>query len=245
MPGGGKLTIETGNAYLDDAYAAAHAEVTPGHYVLIAVSDTGTGMTEEVIARAFEPFFTTKAVGQGTGLGLSQVFGFVKQSGGHIKLYSEVGHGTTVKIYLPRHIAEGTHEVATEPFYVDAPRGDETVLIVEDDASVRGYVANSLSRLGYRVLEAAEGSRALDLLAEHPEITLLLTDVGPARLNGRQLAEQARRLAPRLKVVFMTGYAPNAISHHGILDIDVHLLPKPFTIQQLARKLRDVFAEGG
>jgi CheY-like chemotaxis protein len=242
MPDGGKLTLETGNAYLDDAYALAHTEVKPGQYVMIAVSDTGTGMTDEVLQRAFEPFYTTKGEGRGTGLGLSQVFGFVKQSGGHIKLYSEPNQGVTVKIYLPRQMAEGAPEAATDLAYVEVPLGTEAVLVVEDHERVRDYVANALRHLGYHVLEAADGLQALDVLSDHPEIALLLTDVVLPGRNGRQLAEQARQRNAALKVVFMTGYAPNAISHNGLLDIGVHLLPKPFTMQQLARKLRNAFA---
>jgi PAS domain S-box-containing protein len=245
MPDGGKLTLETGNVYLDDAYAAAHAEVKPGQYIMVAVSDTGIGMTEDVMRRAFEPFFTTKGEGRGTGLGLSQVFGFVKQSGGHVKIYSEVGHGTTVKIYLPWHPANGAVAVVPELSYAIIPRGSETLLVVEDHDGVRGYVTNALGHLGYRVLGAPDGRRALDLLAEHSNIDLLLTDVGLPGLNGRQLAEQARQRLPTLKIVFMTGYARNAISHRGLLDVGVHLLPKPFTVEQLARKLREVLRGAG
>jgi signal transduction histidine kinase/CheY-like chemotaxis protein len=240
MPHGGQLTLETGNIYLDDAYAASQADVKAGQYVVVAVSDTGTGMTREVMRRAFDPFFTTKAEGHGTGLGLSQVFGFVKQSGGHIKLYSEGGQGTTVKIYLPRHIAGHEAEAELEPRYAEIPRGTETVLVVEDQDNVREYVANALRHVGYHVLEAPDGRRALDQLAAHPDLPLLLTDVGLPGLNGRELAEQARQKRPDLKVVFMTGYARNAISSHGLLDAGVHVLPKPFTLETLARKLRGV-----
>jgi CheY-like chemotaxis protein len=244
MPDGGRLTLETGNVYLDEDYAAAHSEVTAGQYVMVAVSDTGTGMSGEVKRQAFDPFFTTKPEGVGTGLGLSQVFGFVKQSDGHIKIYSEIGHGTTVKIYLPRHVGEGVAEAAPELPYVDAPHGSETVLVVEDDDGVRQYVANALGHLGYRVLEAPDSSRALEVLANHPEIALLLTDVVLPGLNGRKIAEQARELIPELKVMFMTGYARNAISHHGLLDKGVNLLPKPFTVEVLARRIRGAL-DGG
>ncbi|MDO9712237.1 PAS domain S-box protein [Paracraurococcus lichenis] len=240
MPDGGRLTLETGNVLLDESYAAAQPDVTPGQYVMVAVSDTGTGMSEEVMRKAFEPFFTTKPEGRGTGLGLSQVFGFVKQSGGHIKLYSELGRGTTVKIYLPRHLAEGDREVVAELPYADVPRGSETILVVEDHDNVREYVTNALGHLGYRVLEAAEGRRALEILADHPEVALLLTDVGLPGINGRHLADQARQRAPGMRVVFMTAYARNAIGHHGLLDVGIHLLPKPFTVDALARKLREV-----
>jgi CheY-like chemotaxis protein len=212
---------------------------------MVAVSDIGTGMSEDIIHRAFDPFFTTKPEGRGTGLGLSQVFGFVKQSVGHIELYSELGQGTTAKIYLPRHLDEGGREAMPDIRYTDAPRGTEAVLIVEDHDSVRHYAVTALRHLGYRVLEAAEGSRALALLADNPDIALLLTDVGLPGRNGREVAELARQKAPKLKVVFMTAYARNAISHHGLLDIGVHLLPKPFTVEILARKLRQVLDNDG
>ena len=241
MPDGGRLTLETGNVYLDEGYASTHAEVTPGQYVMIAVSDTGTGMSPETMRKAFDPFFTTKAEGRGTGLGLSQVFGFVKQSGGHVSLYSELGHGTTVKIYLPRNVATEEGEAEEKPGYAHIPRGrGETVLVVEDDEGVRDYVANALRHLGYRVLHASDGRRALDLLTNNPGIALLLTDVGLPRINGAQLADLARQHAPQLKVVFMTGYGRNAISHHGLLDRGADLLPKPFTVEVLAHKLSEV-----
>jgi PAS domain S-box-containing protein len=247
MPDGGRLTIETANAYLDEAYAATHAEVAPGQYVMVAVSDSGTGMAPEVLARVFEPFFTTKPEGRGTGLGLAQVYGFVKQSGGHIKAYSELGQGTTVKVYLPRHAGEGGAEERREgPSYAELPRGrGEAVLVVEDHEEVRDYAVNALAHLGYRVLEAPDARAALDLLAREPGVALLFTDVGlPSGMNGRKLAEEATRRAPGLLVLFTTAYARNAISHHGVLDRDVHLLPKPYTIDVLARKLRDVLDAG-
>jgi len=240
MPDGGTLTLETGNVYLDEGYAAAHAEVTPGQYVMVAVSDTGIGMSDEVMRKAFDPFFTTKAEGQGTGLGLSQVFGFVKQSGGHISLYSEVGRGTTVKIYLPRSMVGSSTEATDEPSYVHIPHGHECILVVEDDDGVRSYIANALGHLGYRVLQTADGHQALELLAANPQTALLLTDVGLPRINGGQLADKARAQRPDLNVIFMTGYARNAISHYGLLDRGVDLLPKPFTVEVLARKLREV-----
>jgi PAS domain S-box-containing protein len=240
MPDGGKLTIETGNTYLDEEYAATHEEVSSGQYVLLAVSDTGTGMSPETMARALEPFFTTKASGRGTGLGLSQIYGFVKQSGGHIKLYSELGQGTTVKIYLPRSLSGAMPERVPERS-ASIPTGNgETVLLVEDDVDVREFGASALAHLGYRVLEAVDASTALDLLVEHSEVTLLLTDVGLPGLNGRQLADEARRRLPNLKVVYTTGYARNAIVHHGVLDAGVDLLAKPFTSEGLGRKLQEV-----
>ena len=245
MPEGGKLTIETGNTYLDAEYAAAHTEVTAGQYVLVAVTDSGTGMSEEVLAHAFDPFFTTKEMGRGTGLGLSQVHGFVKQSGGHVKLYSETGRGTTVKIYLPRLIAaEAPAIVAPRAAPATLPEGTETVLVVEDDDDVRTYSVNTLRILGYHVIDAADGLTALRLVEEQPGIALLFTDVGLPGMNGRQLADAARQRNPALQVLFTTGYARNAIVHHGILDIGVHLLPKPFTITDLAKTLRGLLDKG-
>jgi len=240
MPDGGKLTLETGNVFLDEDYAAANGDLQPGQYVMIAVSDTGTGMSEQIMEKAFDPFFTTKPEGKGTGLGLSQVFGFVKQSGGHIKLYSEIGRGTTVKIYLPRHTEQEEREPVPDLPYAETPHGTETVLVVEDHASVRDYVVNALRHLGYRVLETGDSKEAIEVLGNHPETALLLTDIGLPGMNGRQLAHVARQRVPGLKVVYMTAYARNAISHHGLLDLDVHLLPKPFTVDALARKLRSV-----
>jgi PAS domain S-box-containing protein len=240
MPEGGKLTIETGNTHLDEDYAAAHREVAPGQYVLIAVSDTGTGMSAETMAQASDPFFTTKEIGKGTGLGLSQVFGFVKQSGGHMKLYSEVGQGTTVRLYLPRSPSSAAPEPLLErPAAIGSADG-ETVLLVEDDPEVREFAVSALAHLRYRVLEAADAASALDLLSEHPETVPLFTDVGLPGLNGRRLAEEARRRAPDLKVLYTTGYARNAIVHNGVLDPGVDLLAKPFTAHDLGRKLQEV-----
>ena len=241
MPNGGKLTIETSNVLLDERYAGDQAEVMPGQYVMLAVTDNGTGMSRETIAKAFEPFFTTKDVGHGTGLGLSQVYGFVKQSGGHVKIYSELGEGTSVKIYLPRLYADEASEA--EESVVKVPRGEsnETILVTEDDEDVRAYTQSILRELGYEVLEAPNGTAALELLARHPEIRLLFTDVGlPGGMNGRQLAEAARQQHPRLKVLFTTGYARNAIMHDGRVDPGVELITKPFTYAALAGKLRDI-----
>ena len=242
MPDGGKLTIETSNAALDEGYATEQAEVVPGQYVMLAVSDNGIGMSRDTLTKAFEPFFTTKDVGHGTGLGLSQVYGFVKQSGGHVKIYSELGEGTTVKIYLPRfHSYDG---VAVEEPAVKVTRAqvDETILIVEDDEDVRAYTSGNLRELGYIVLEAHNGPAALDILEKRPEIKLLFTDVGlPGGMNGRQLADSARKLRRDLRVLFTTGYARNAIVHDGRLDPGVQLITKPFTYVELADKLRDVF----
>ncbi|HYE00529.1 MAG TPA: ATP-binding protein [Alphaproteobacteria bacterium] len=241
MPGGGRLTIETANSHLDDAYAAAH-DVAPGQYVMICVTDTGTGMPPEVQARVFEPFFTTKEVGQGTGLGLSMVYGFVRQSRGHVKIYSEPGHGTTVKIYLPRHNGEA-RAVPAPGVVAPAPlRGQgEVVLVVEDDEDVRRTVVQHLGELGYAVLEAPDGATALAVLAAAPRIDLLFTDVVLPGGSGRELVERARALRPELRrVLYATGYTRNAIVHNGVLDAGVDLLSKPFTQEALARKLREV-----
>jgi two-component system, NtrC family, sensor kinase len=230
---GGKLTIEASNSYLDEAYCRQNADVQPGQYVQIAVTDTGSGMPKDVIERAFEPFFTTKESGQGTGLGLSQVYGFVKQSGGHVKIYSEAGEGTTIKIYLPRFFgkASATEENAAAP---SRSRSGESVLVVEDDTDVRGYVVETLASLGYKVFEAAEAEIALRLLDENPSVHLLLTDVVMPGMNGRKLAEEARLRRPDLKILYMTGYSRNAIMHQGRLDIGVDLLQKPISSEQLA-----------
>jgi PAS domain S-box-containing protein len=239
MPDGGRLTIEAANVYLDEQYGAI-AEVAPGPYVGIFVSDTGIGMTPEVIAKAFDPFFTTKEVGQGTGLGLSQVHGFIKQSGGHVKIYSEVGAGTTIKIYLPRYFSSGTTETQPAARPVPEAKG-ETILVVEDEADVRSFTVEMLRELGYRVIEAPDGPSGLRLLDAHRDIKLLFTDVGlPGGINGQQLAEEAQRRKASLKVLFMSGYARNAIVHHGRLDPGVELLLKPFTYQGLAAKIRHV-----
>jgi PAS domain S-box-containing protein len=242
MPRGGKLTIETGNAYLDEAYAARHAEVKPGQYVMVSMSDTGTGMAKEDVDRAFDPFFTTKEPGRGTGLGLSQVFGFVKQSGGHVKIYSEPGNGTTVKIYLPRHIAAPLI-IPKELDPISARSDGETILVVEDEEDVRKFTVDGLSELGYRVSSAADGHLALNELEKLGGVQLLFTDVGlPNGMDGRELAEEVRRRWPQTRVLFTTGYARNAIVHHGRLDPGVELIVKPFTQSSLAAKIRKVLA---
>jgi CheY-like chemotaxis protein len=248
MPGGGKLTIEVANVALDEAYALAEQDnVRPGQYVMIAVSDTGAGMPHDVLTKVFEPFFTTKDVGQGTGLGLSQVYGFVKQSGGHVKIYSEPGEGTTVKLYLPRMLvtdepAEGHMEARRVPGGTRA----ETILVVEDERDVRQLAVEALEELGYRVLEAEDGHTALRLPEREQEVRLLFTDVGlPGGLNGWQLADRARQLRPLLKVLFTTGYARNAIVHHGRLDPGAELIGKPFQIASLAAKVRELLDGAG
>jgi len=242
MPGGGKLTIETANTYIDRGYVTEDEDVTPGQYVLVAITDTGTGITPEVLTQVFEPFFTTKPQGLGTGLGLSQVHGFIKQSGGHIRIYSEVGHGTTVKLYLPR-----STEAGVEPRPALAPartgqRRDVTVLLTEDEDGVRDFAVEALTELGYDVIAADGGAQALKLLDAHPEVSVLLTDVVMPEMNGRQLAEEALRRAPGLKVIFMTGYTRNAIVHNGVLDAGTHLVSKPFTLAQLATELDAVLS---
>jgi PAS domain S-box-containing protein len=242
MPDGGKLTIETANVHLDEKYAASQAEVLPGQYVMIAVTDSGCGMTPEVKAKAFDPFFTTKDVGHGTGLGLSQVYGFVKQSRGHVKIYSEVGEGTTIKLYLPRVHGAAAVEEATPDAPVARGEEGEAVLVVEDDADVRSYSSETLRELGYKVIEAENAHTALKALEAFPEVRVLFTDIGlPGGMNGRELADEARSRRPALKVLFTTGYARNAIVHDGRLDPGVELITKPFTQAALASKLRDIF----
>jgi len=242
MPEGGKLTIETANTYLDEAYAAGQDDLAPGQYVLLAVSDTGTGMSKEIIVRAFEPFFTTKAPGEGTGLGLSQVYGFIKQSGGHVKIYSEPGEGTTVKLYLPRlATAPGQGESAEIGPVAPMARRGETILVVEDDDDVRAHSVDILRELGYRVIAAPDGPSALRILESEPEIRLIFTDIGlPGGLNGRHLAEEARRRYPALRVLYTTAYARNAILHQGRLEPGVDVVLKPFTYAALAAKIREV-----
>ncbi|WP_227439724.1 PAS-domain containing protein [Methylobacterium sp. W2] len=241
MPGGGRLTIELGNKVLDREYAQHHSEVTPGDYAMLAVSDTGHGMTPEVVKRVFEPFFTTKPDGKGTGLGLAMVFGFVKQSGGHVKIYSEPGEGTTVKIYLPRAVGvvsvAGQRSVAP----IELPRGNATVLVVEDEPAVREIACAILSDLGYRVLEAADGEEALRVFgANTAAVDLLLTDVVlPGKVRGRELAERITEMRPEVRILYMSGYTENSIVHHGRLDDGVRLIGKPFKREHLAVKVAE------
>jgi two-component system NtrC family sensor kinase len=249
MPEGGQLTIETANTYLDETYAAAHAgEFTQGQYVMIAVTDTGSGMSKDVVEHAFEPFFTTKGAGVGTGLGLSMVYGFVKQSNGHIKIYTELGQGTSIKLYFPRlaeqsNLAEWPAPEPEQLNIVETARG-ATILLVEDDEEVNRFSAEVLREHGHRVLTAYDGASGLQLLKSHPEIDLLFTDVVlPHGMNGRQLADEALRLRPKLPVLFATGYTRNAIIHQGRLDPDVELLTKPFTPDALARKVRQLLGD--
>ena len=239
MPEGGRLTIETANTHLDDQYAKANAEVAAGQYVLIAVTDTGTGMPAEVVARAFDPFFTTKGANKGTGLGLSQVFGFVKQSGGHVKIYSEPGEATTIKIYLPRFAGEERPALPHKAPDLDK-QPTELVLVVEDDERVRIGTVASLRDLGYRVVHAGSSDEAMAKLDANPSVALMFTDVIMAGTNGRRLAERARETRPQLKILFTTGFTKNAVVHNGVLDQGVDFIAKPFTIDQLAAKLREV-----
>jgi PAS domain S-box-containing protein len=240
MPDGGKLTIETANCYLDESYVAAIPEpVDVGQYVMIAVADTGTGMDKATVERVFEPFFTTKGVGKGTGLGLSQVYGFVRQSAGHVKVYSEPGEGTTVKVYLPRHVGAEESAAASEHTPpITRAIGAEMILVVEDDDALRAYTVEALDDLGYQVLAAATGAAALEILDGGAEVDLMFTDVVMPGLNGRQLADEAMRRRPGLKVLFTTGYTRNAIVHHGRLDPDVQMIGKPFSLSELGAKVR-------
>jgi PAS domain S-box-containing protein len=239
MPEGGKLTIEAGNAFLDDRYAASHEGLQPGQYVMLAVTDTGSGMPADVVQRVFEPFFSTKPEGKGTGLGLSMVYGLVKQSGGHIKIYSELGHGTTVKLYFPR--AHESEEVVTDLSSTPLRGGAETILVVEDDEDVREGAVALLRDLGYRVLKAKDGASAMGVIESGLPIDLLFTDVVmPGPVRSPDLARTAKERLPNLAVLFTSGYTENAIVHGGRLDRGVELLGKPYSREQLARKIRHV-----
>jgi signal transduction histidine kinase/ActR/RegA family two-component response regulator len=238
MPNGGKLMIETANMQLDRRYVHDHPEVEAGDYVVLSVSDTGTGMTAATIEKAFEPFFTTKPVGQGTGLGLSMIYGFARQSGGHVRIDSELGLGTTIRLYVRRFSGEADR---TAPLVSKVPLGaGETVLVVEDDESVRMIVIDVLQELGYASNEAVDASTAIPILEADGRIDLLVTDVGLPGMNGRQLAEVARQARPGLKVLFITGYAQNAAVRSGFLDEGMDMMTKPFAIDALAAKLREM-----
>ncbi len=244
LPGGGRLVVETANCRIASAADAMRADVPTGEYVLITVADNGGGMPPEVIAKAFDPFFTTKKVGQGTGLGLSQVYGFVRQSAGHVKIHSSLGKGTTVALYLPRREGEIDAGPSTPP--ADSrplSGGRELVLVVEDEPGVRQFSIEALSELGYPVLAADGAAGALALLEQHPDIALLFTDVVMPEVNGRQLADEALKRRPDLKVLFTTGYSRNALEHDGVLDPAVHVIGKPFTLEDLALRVRAVLAE--
>ncbi|SCB60076.1 His Kinase A (phospho-acceptor) domain-containing protein [Rhizobium aethiopicum] len=241
MPGGGHLTIETANTELDERYSRMHSEVEAGQYVMISITDTGTGMSPDVIDRAFDPFYTTKGPGKGTGLGLSQVYGYIKQSGGHIKIYSEIDRGTTLKIYLPRHVGKADARLAAagaQPI----PQGsvNDTILVVEDDEHVRTMTAESLHELGYTVLQAASGVEALLLLEGNRDVDLIFTDIVMPQMSGRQLADAVQEKWPAIRILYTTGYTRNAIVHNGVLDHGVSLLAKPFSLEQLAHKIREL-----
>jgi PAS domain S-box-containing protein len=241
MPRGGQLTVETANAVLDEGYARNHSEVTAGEYAMVAVTDTGSGIPPELREKVFEPFFTTKEKGKGTGLGLSMVYGFVKQSGGHAKIYSEPGHGTTVKLYFPRAKAEEPPEVETARADRKVAGGSETVLVVEDVAEVRSIAVAALERLGYRVLAAASGPEALEVLDREPRIHLLFTDVVmQGGMNGSELAGAARERLPGLKVLFCSGYAQEGLARSGRIETGSELIMKPYDLATLAKKVRHV-----
>jgi CheY-like chemotaxis protein len=241
MSDGGRLTIETCNAHLDNAYAARQRDVNPGQYVCICVSDTGIGMAPDVAARAFDPFFTTKPIGQGTGLGLSMIYGFTRQSEGYAKIYSDPGQGTTVKLYLPRYLGEGgidDSELEASPAEATSP--GRTVLVVEDERVVRNLIVEVLHDLGYNTIEAIDGPSALKILETDRHIDLLLTDIGLPGLNGRQVADAARERRPDLRVLFMTGYAENAAVSSGFLAPGMQLMTKPFTMSALTARVSEV-----
>jgi len=241
MPKGGTLTVETANTWLDDA-AAKERDMERGQYVAICVTDTGSGMSAEVTARAFDPFFTTKPTGQGTGLGLSMVYGFARQSNGQVRIYSELGHGTTIKIYMPRHVGkseEQRHEVDT----VEPPRAEEgeTVLVVDDEPTIRMLIGDTLAELGYQAIEVADAASGLKVLDSDVNIDLLITDVGlPGGMNGKEMADAARAKRPKLKVLFITGYAENAAITNGHLEPGMDVMSKPFSMDKLAARIRSI-----
>ena len=241
MPNGGKLTVEANNVSADEEYFRANPELAPGQYVIICVTDTGSGMTADTVNRAFEPFFTTKEPGQGTGLGLSQVYGFVKQSGGHVKIYSEVGHGTSIRMYFPRYHGDARSSALETEEILPGGEKVETILVVEDDADLRDYVIQILRELNYRVLSASSAQAALTiLLQEEPKVNLLLTDVVMPGINGRELGRRAQQIRPNIKILYMTGYSRNAVVHQGRLEEGVDLLEKPISQAKLALRIREM-----
>ncbi len=245
MPDGGTVVIETGNAHLDRAYAGRTDDIAPGQYVCISVTDSGTGMSQDVIERAFDPFFTTKPIGQGTGLGLSMVYGFARQSDGYAKIYSEPGRGTTVKLYLPRYRGAELQEAAAETLPDLSARQDgKLILVIEDEDVVRELVLHILHELGYRTLEAADGPSGLRILQSGVAVDLLITDIGLPGLNGRQVADAARLIHPQLKILFMTGYAENAAVTNGMLEPDMEMITKPFAMDTMVRRVADMIDRG-
>ena len=245
MPEGGKLTLEAANVWVDDEYSRANPELAPGQYVSVSVTDTGTGMTPDTQSHAFEPFFTTKEVGRGTGLGLSQVYGFVKQSGGHVKIYSELGQGTTIKLYFPRYMGKDTGDENAIEKSVTGTDFHETLLIVEDDPDLRTYLGDVLRGLRYRILTAPNATAALALLQQEGDIDLLLTDIVMPGINGRELADKAKLLRPDMLVLYMTGYSRNAVIHQGRLDEGVSLIQKPVSQAELAHRIRLMLDKNG
>jgi CheY-like chemotaxis protein len=241
MPGGGRLTIEAANKWLDDRAARNH-DLPVGQYVSVCVTDTGTGMTADVIAKAFDPFFTTKPIGEGTGLGLSMVYGFARQSGGQVRIYSELGQGTTMCLYLPRHAEDDSVQEEVElPTDMDAAGGGEVVLVIDDDPTIRMLVGEVLAESGYAVIEAPDGPAGLKVLDSNARIDLLITDVGlPGGMNGRQVADAARVSRPNLKILFITGYAENAVIGQTRLENGMFVMTKPFQMDMLAHRIREI-----
>nr|WP_240202450.1 ATP-binding protein [Pseudomonas sp. ICBG1301] len=240
MPGGGRLVVETSNRHLDSVFTAAYGTLEPGDYVELSVSDTGCGIPEGLMSRVFDPFFTTKPIGQGTGLGLSMIYGFARQSHGHVTIHSEVDKGTTVSLFLPRFHGEITQAEATDPALLPFAGAEETVLIVEDDPAVRVLVSTVLKELGYAYVEAADAPSALPIIESEQRIDLMISDVGLPGMNGRQLAEIGRQIRPELKVLFITGYAEHAAVRGGFLDPGMQLITKPFTFDMLTAKVREM-----
>jgi CheY-like chemotaxis protein len=243
MPDGGRITIETANKWLDER-AAKERELPPGQYVSLCVTDTGTGMTPDVIAHAFDPFFTTKPIGQGTGLGLSMIHGFVRQSGGQVRIYSEVGKGRTMCLYFPRFVGINVEADPSEEDYVAESGRGETVLVIDDEPTVRMLMVEELEDAGYVVIEASDGLAGLKILQSEARVDVLVTDVGlPGGMNGRQLAEAARATRPSLNVLFITGFAENAAIGHGHLEPRMQVMAKPFVMAALANKVRELMEE--
>lgn len=243
MPSGGSLTVETTNRHLDNVFTASYGTLLPGDYVELSVSDTGCGIPESLLGRVFDPFFTTKPIGQGTGLGLSMIYGFARQSHGHVTIHSEVGKGTTVSLFLPRFIGERVADAVTNPALLPFANAGETVLIVEDDAAVRVLVSAVLKELGYAFVEAGDANTAVPIIESDQRIDLLISDVGLPGMNGRQLAEIGRQLRPELKVLFITGYAEHAAVRGGFLDPGMQLITKPFTFDLLTAKVREMIKQ--